>query len=101
MKFAICIDTLGQDRELTDEEKRTILTCVDKLREIWEERENKILAEDRDQRIKTTDQDKLWIAENLEPLKDEEEKDAEQMIKELEEDQQPTDDEHKNLMMNQ
>ena len=30
-KFAVCIDTLGQDRELTDDEKRTILNYVSKL----------------------------------------------------------------------
>lgn len=30
-KFAVCIDTLGQDRELTDDEKRTALTYVSKF----------------------------------------------------------------------
>lgn len=58
-----------------------------KFREIWEQREVKTLEADRDQKIKTQEEDKVWLAENQERIKDEEEKFADTTLKELEEDQ--------------
>ena len=57
-----------------------------KFREIWQQRELKTLETDRDQKIKTQEEDKVWLAENLERIKDEEEKFADTTLKELEED---------------
>lgn len=73
---------------------------MNKFRDIWEQREIKTLEADRDQKIKTTEEDKLWLAENAERIKDDEEKHADTTLKELEEDQQPEDDDHKTLMQN-
>lgn len=60
---------------------------MNKFRDIWEQREIKTLEADRDQKIKTTEEDKLWLAENAERIKDDEEKHADTTLKELEEDQ--------------
>ena len=100
VKFIVCLDTLGQDRELSDDQKRRVLNHVNKFREIWEQREIKTLEQDRNQKIKTSDEDKIWIAENAERIKDEEEKFAEVCVKELDEDNQPEDDDHKSLILN-
>lgn len=59
-KFVVCIDTLGQDRELTDDQKRLVLQTVEKYRNTWEQRENSMLEKDRDDRLKTSEADKLW-----------------------------------------
>ena len=63
-----------------------MLQHVTKFREIWEQREVKTLETDRDQKIKTQEEDKVWLAENQERIKDEEEKFADTTLKELEED---------------
>ena len=63
-----------------------MLQHVTKFREIWEQREVKTLEADRDQKIKTQEEDKVWLAENQERIKDEEEKFADTTLKELEED---------------
>ena len=46
--FVVCLDTLGQDRELTPEEKRFVLQTVKSFREIWEKTEADALRQDRD-----------------------------------------------------
>ena len=90
---------------MSDEERRTVLTSLEKYRGIWEEREKAMLTADRDSRMKTTSEDKIWASENAEPLKDEEDKYVEGKIREMEEaEEQPLqieDDEHRNLLSNQ
>lgn len=57
-----------------------------------------MLAADRDRSMAKSEEDKAWIAENLEKLKDDEDKQAEEQLKELEESSPPEDDEHKQLI---
>ena len=99
-KFVVCLDTLGQDRELTDDQKRFVLQTVEKYRNTWEQRENSMLEKDRDDRLKVLEADKQWQAENAEALATEEEQHVEEQLKELDEQHQPEDDDHKTLMMN-
>jgi len=46
--FVVCLDTLGQDRELSPEERRFALQTVKSFREIWEKTEADALLQDRD-----------------------------------------------------
>ena len=50
-EFIICLDTLGQDRRFTDEEKRFALETIQAYKEVWEEREIAILTADRDRKL--------------------------------------------------
>jgi len=43
-KWIVCIDTMGQDRELTDEQKRFALSTVQKYKDIWEKVEQENLT---------------------------------------------------------
>lgn len=95
-KFVICIDTLGQDRELTDEQKRFALKTAQDFKDAWEKFENDKIASDRDQRILVNSVDKEWLAENADKLVDEEQKFVEEKIIEIEAD--IVDDDHKNLV---
>lgn len=45
-KLVICIDTLGQDQEISDEKKRFVLQTVDRFRAIWEKEERDNLEAD-------------------------------------------------------
>ena len=55
-KYVVCIDTMGQDRELTVEQKRFALETVDKYIAIWEQNVRSSLEADRDRRLKALDQ---------------------------------------------
>lgn len=48
------LDTLGQDRQFTPEQKRFVLQSVQKFIEAWEKQEAKYLAADRDNKITQT-----------------------------------------------
>ena len=53
MKYVVCLDTMGQDRELTEAQKRFALDTVERYIKIWEKEERVALAADRDRRIET------------------------------------------------
>ena len=84
-KFVICIDTLGQDRELTDDQKRFALETAKKFKDTWEKFENEKLTIDRNSRIKIQNDDKEWITENLEKLQEEENKFVDEKLGEYDE----------------
>lgn len=79
--YVVCLDTLGQDREFTDEERRFVLTTIKHFRGVWEERERENLTFDRDHRLKELDFEKEWIdqTENV-ILIEEEDKYAEEGV---------------------
>lgn len=47
-KFVVCLDTLGQDREFSEDERRFILNTVDKFRQAWEAEQIRNLTKQRD-----------------------------------------------------
>lgn len=49
--YVLCIDTMGQDREFSTEEKQVVLETCQKFKRCWEERERQLLIKDRDARI--------------------------------------------------
>ena len=97
-KFVVCIDTLGQDRQLTDDQKRFALATTSKFRELWEVFEKEKVQQDIDLRIKVNSVDKEWIAENGDQLKDAEEKATNEKIDEREDIE---DDDHRRIILNQ
>jgi len=62
-RFVVCIDSMGQDRVFTDEEKTFILETVHKYRTHWEIFENDKLVEDRDALIAQKKKDEEIITE--------------------------------------
>lgn len=56
-KFVICIDTMGQDCEISEDKRREILECVQVFREQWERAEVQCLTQDRDRRIELLNRD--------------------------------------------
>jgi len=50
-KFVVCLDTLGQDREFTAENRRFVLNTVKSFREIWDQEQRDNLTKDRDDRL--------------------------------------------------
>lgn len=73
-KYVVCLDTLGQDRELTDEQRKFVLETVMNYSDIWERREIENLTRDRNLRLQMTDLDKEYL-ENLNNKLQEEEED--------------------------
>ena len=63
-KYVICMDTMGQDRELTLEQKEFALSTVERFIQIWEEEERVALAGDRDRKLEALDVDPETAAQN-------------------------------------
>ena len=51
-QYVICLDTLGQDREFTDNEKEFIFKTTMLIKKSWEDQETKFLLKNRDLRLK-------------------------------------------------
>lgn len=56
-KFVVCLDTMGQDREFTADQKVFALKSVLRFKKHWENFELKKLMEDRDALLKEKDLD--------------------------------------------
>lgn len=60
VQFVVCLNTMGQDREFTADEKRFALQTVKQYRDIWEARETENLKKDVLFKINNSDFDKLY-----------------------------------------
>lgn len=70
-KFVVCIDTMGQDCEISDEHRRFVLKTVQAFREQWERAEEECLTQDRDRKIELINRDpqiELDLKEKVEEL---------------------------------
>lgn len=92
-QYAVCLDTLGQDRELTDVQRRFVLETIKSFKAIWEEKERRNLVKDRDRRIAQLDHEKDYL-ESGDAVKssDEEEKFLEDSLSHKEQQGFPDDD---------
>lgn len=79
-KFIICIDTLGQDRGLTEKEKAFSLETAIQFQEAWEKFEQEKLTKDRDSRMTIAATDAAWKEENADKFKEDEEKHIEEKM---------------------
>lgn len=62
-QWVVMLDTLGQDRQFTDDQKRFILQTVQHFGHIWEAQEEKVLTNDRDHKLEMINSDKTAQAE--------------------------------------
>jgi len=62
-KFLICIDTMGQDCEISEDKRRAVLETINIFRAQWERSEVMCLTHDRDRRIELMSRDPQIEAE--------------------------------------
>ena len=79
-QYVICLDTLGQDREFTDEEKRFILESVTTFKNQWELNETEMLTRDRNRKLELIELDKEFLDNESAKLLEEEDKHVEELI---------------------
>ena len=60
VQLVVCLNTMGQDREFTADEKKFALQTVKQYRDIWEAREKENLKKDVLFKITNSDFDKLY-----------------------------------------
>jgi hypothetical protein len=60
-RFVVGLDTLGQDREFTFEQRRFALETVNNFAAIWEKREQENLVKDRNLRLEMIELDKEYL----------------------------------------
>lgn len=74
-KYILSLDTIGQDRIFSDEEKKFIFEVQKTIKENWENLEKNLLLKDRDAKIELTNKEKVYIeGGNIERLEVDEEK---------------------------
>lgn len=100
-KYVVCIDTLGQDRELTDDQKRLILATVKNFKDVWERTEKENLTRDRNRKLEIMEIDKEFLDNEAQKLLDEEEKHIEELHSAMREGDAVVDDELKELQTKQ
>lgn len=74
------MDTMGQDREFSDEEKRFALNTVNNFREIWDATDRDNLKKDRDRKLKQIEFEKEFLDAETSKLHEEEEKQVEEFL---------------------
>lgn len=82
-KFVVSLDTLGQDRELTAEQRRFAIQTIADFAAIWEEREKENLTKDRNLRLKMTELDKEYTENLSAKLADDEEEHVKEHIHQI------------------
>ena len=97
-EWVICIDTLGQDRELSEKERRLALETVQNFKKIWEQTEVENLTRDRNRKIEIMEIDKEFLDTEASKLIEEEDKNIEEALTQR---QEPFDDELKDLYQKQ
>eukprot|EP00347_Sterkiella_histriomuscorum_P009020 403342835 len=97
-EYVICFDTLGQDRQFTDDERRFALETVLNFKNIWERTEVENLTRDRNRKLEIMELDKEFLDNEAQKLMDEEEKHIDEIINAREE---QMDDELRDLYMRQ
>ena len=95
-KYCICVDTLGQDRPLSDDEKRFCLKTSQKFTTVWEKFEADKLVSDRNQRVETMNVDSEFLKENGDKIKEDEETYIDTKFRDLEDEVE--DENEKSLM---
>ena len=64
-KFVLCMDTMGQDRQFTKEEKAFALKAVFRFRQHWETFEKAKLIADRDALVAEKEEDNEKFTEEV------------------------------------
>ncbi|CDW73780.1 UNKNOWN [Stylonychia lemnae] len=97
-QYVVCIDSLGQDRQFSDEQRRFALETVLNFKNIWEKTEYENLSRDRNRKLEIMEIDKEFLDNESQKLLDEEEKHIDEMINSRDE---AMDDELRDLYMRQ
>lgn len=80
LSFVIGMDTLGQDREFTEEQKEFVFKIVNKFRTTWEEHEKARLISDRELKEEEKAKDDKFLEEQAAQAQEEEDKSVEEKM---------------------
>jgi hypothetical protein len=58
--FAVCLDTMGQDRQFTEEETNIALDAVARFAKNWQEQEARNLSKDINRRVEKAQEDQIF-----------------------------------------
>lgn len=79
-KYAVCIDTMGQDRTLTDEEIKFAIGLVKEYSKTWQQTEENELKKDIQNKIDSAKKDREYLDAELQNIQMDEEKYIEDML---------------------
>jgi hypothetical protein len=79
-KYTVCIDTIGQDRSLTDEQIKFAVKVVKDFGQNWEETEKENLTRDATSKVNALKSDSVYVENETENIFNEQEKFIEDML---------------------
>jgi ribosome recycling factor len=74
MQFVVSMDSMGQDRQFNEDEKKFALFKIKEYRDNWERLEKDNLKKDILRKVASTEKDKEWLETEGPKLQEEEEK---------------------------
>lgn len=77
ISYVVCLDTLGQDKEFSKEQRKFVIETVKKFKLQWELKERERLTSDRKLRDEEKEKDTKELETVFQALQDEEDKEAE------------------------
>ncbi|CAI2387904.1 unnamed protein product [Moneuplotes crassus] len=83
--YAVCLDTMGQDRQFTEAEKEKVFKAIMTFSKVWQEQERRNLEKDVNRRIEKAEEDKTFIEKAKARFEEVSEKWVEQNLEESEE----------------
>lgn len=85
INYAVCLDTMGQDRQFKQDQVELALKAVSYFTRSWEEQERKSLAKDVERRIEKMEEDKYFAEKYKAKFEEIEDRWVEQNLEETEE----------------
>lgn len=80
LSYVVCLDTMGQDREFAEEEKKFVMESVKQYKEAWEQHEKDRLTEDRKLKEEEQDRDAEFLDKEYSKVQEEEKRFVEEKI---------------------
>jgi len=80
ISYVVCMDTLGQDREFTPEQKTEVLNTIKRYKEKWEQHEKEMLTNDRKSKEEEKEKDAEFADKILPGLQEEEDKAVDEKV---------------------
>jgi hypothetical protein len=78
--YVVCLDTLGQDREFTEDQKKLVIDSIKQYKEVWELHEKGRLTEDRKLKEEEQERDGEFLDKEYSRLQEDERRYIEEKV---------------------
>jgi len=80
ISYVVCLDSLGQDREFTEDQKKFVIDTIKQYKEVWQQHERDLLTEDRKLKEEEQEKDAEFLDKEYSRLREDEKRYIEEKI---------------------